>query len=162
MSGGTLGQQGMFLERYREQIQSYIMTGSAGGWKNCDIMSADSFSTEGTPQIAMDLDKINTMNIKHAFASSHCVLVNYHVGNTADFPTLIDFGLAAINHVRIALVIRMGPGISLDMTSLTTNTTKLPFLVAAELEQGKEQFLCPVVGEIERPPLKVWPGLVFF
>ena len=146
MSDGTLGQQGMFLERYREQIQSYIMTGHAGGWKNCDIMSADSFSTEGTPQIAMDLDKINTMNIKHAFASSHCVLVNYKVGDAADLPALLAFGWAAINHVRIALVLKFGSGITLDMVA---NTTKLPFLVAADLKQGKEQFLCPVVGEIE-------------
>ena len=32
---------------------------------------------------------------------------------------------------------------------MITNTTKLPFLIAAKLEQDKEQFLCPVVGEIK-------------
>ena len=37
-------------------------------------------------------------------------------------------------------------GLTLDMV---TNTTKLPFLVATELGQAKEQFLCPVVGEVE-------------
>ena len=145
-SDGTLGQQGMFLEKYGTQIQNYIMTGHAGGWQNCDILSANTFSAEGTPQVSMDLGKINAMNIKSAFAFSQCVLVNYHVGGIADLQALIDFGWAAIDHVRIALVLNMGSGITLDMV---TNTTKLPFLVAAELRQAKEQFLCPVVGEME-------------
>ena len=122
------------------------MTGHAGGWKNCDILSADSFSTEDTPQIAMDLDKLNTMNIKSAFASSHCVLVNYNVGDFSELQTLINFGWAAIDHVRIALVVKMASGTNLSMV---TNTTKLPFLIAAELGQAKEQFLCPVVGEVD-------------
>ena len=138
--------QGMFLGKYRTQIQNYIMTGHGGGWQDCDILSANTFSAEGTPQISLDLDKINAMNIKSAFASSQCVLVNYHVGGIADLQALIDFTWAAIDHVRIALVLNMGSGITLDMV---TNTTKLPFLVAAELRQAKEQFLCPVVGEIE-------------
>ena len=142
----TLGQQGMFLERYREQIQSYIMTGHAGGWHNCDIMTADSFSTEDTPQIAMNLDKLNTMNIKSAFSSSHCVLVNYNVRDFTELQTLINFGWAASDHVRIALVVKMTSGTNLGMV---TNTTKLPFLIAAEVGQAKEQFLCPVVGEID-------------
>ena len=145
-SDGTLGQKGMFLEKYGTQIQNYIMTGHAGGWQNCDILSANTFSVEGTPQISMALDKINAMNIKSAFASSQCVLVNYHVGGIADLQELIDFGWAAIDHVRIALVLKMGSGITLDMV---TNATKLPFLVAAELRHSKEQFLCPVVGEMD-------------
>ena len=39
---------------------------------------------------------------------------------------------------------KMGSGLTLDMAA---NTTKLPFLVAAKLEDGREQFLCPVVGQ---------------
>ena len=44
-------------------------------------------------------------------------------------------------------MLTMGGSINLDSS---VNTTKLPFMVAAELqEEGKEQFLCPVVGENE-------------
>ena len=31
---------------------------------------------------------------------------------------------------------------------MITNTTKLPFPIAAELEEGREQFLCPTVGNM--------------
>ena len=43
----------------------------------------------------------------------------------------------------------MNSGINLDMLS---NTTKLPFLIAADLEEGKEKFICPTVGK--RTPLR--------
>ena len=145
VSLGALGQQGMFLEKYRAQIQNYIMTGNAGESKDCDILSGSTF-LDATPQISMDLDKLKTMNIKSAFASSRCVLVNYHVDGIADIQALLKFGMDAADHVRIALVLKMRLGLTLDMV---TNTTKLPFLVAAELGQAKEQFLCPVVGEVE-------------
>ena len=145
LSIGALGQQGMFLEKYRAQIQNYIMTGNAGGSKDCDILSASTF-LDATPQIAMDLDKLKTMNINSVFASSRCVLVNYHVDDIKDIQALLKFGMDAADHVRIALVLKMRLGLTLDMV---TNTTKLPFLVAAELGQAKEQFLCPVVGEVE-------------
>ena len=59
--------QGMFLGKYRTQIQNYIMTGHGGGWQDCDILSANTFPAEGTPQISLDLDKINELNIKSAF-----------------------------------------------------------------------------------------------
>ena len=47
--------------------------------------------------------------------------------------------------MRIAFVLKMGANVTLDMLK---NTTKLPFLIAAELEQGREQFICPIVGEM--------------
>ena len=145
LSVNTQGQQGIFLSKYRTQIQHYILTGYGEGWqRDCDILSGSTFLAETTPQISMDVDKVNAMNINSAFAFSHCVLVNYDVGDTADLQKLIKFGLEAINHVRIALVLNMGSGITLDMI---TNTTKLPFLIAGDLELGKEQFLCPVLGE---------------
>ena len=59
---------------------------------------------------------------------------------------LLNFGWKAVDYIRIAMVSRMGSHVTLDML---TNTTKLPFLVAAQLGQDVEQFLCPVVGEIE-------------
>ena len=72
----------------------------------------------------------------------------FSIGTTPDL--LLKFGMDAADYVRIAVVLKMRLGLTLDMV---TNTTKLPFLVAAELGQAKEQFLCPVVGEVE-PRLK--------
>ena len=145
LSVHTLGQQGIFLSKYRTQIQHYILTGHGEGQQqDCDILSGSSFPAEATPQISMDLNKLNALDINSAFAFSHCVLINYDVSNTADLQKLIKFGLKAINHVRIALVLNMGSGITLDMIA---NTTKLPFLIAGDLELGKEQFLCPALGE---------------
>ena len=145
LSNGALGQPNMFLEKYRTQIQNYIMTGHAGGWQDCDMLSEDIFSTDSIPHISMELDKVNIMMLKSAFASSKCLLVNYHVDHVADLQALLSFGWKAIDYMRIAFVLKMGANVTLDMLS---NTTKLPFLVAAELEQGKEQFLCPVLGKI--------------
>ena len=156
----SLGQeQGMFLQKYKDAIQNYIMTGHEKGWKECDILSGGfsyqagtemrrgSSSTslyEGTPHISMELDKIKTLDTKLTFASSHCLLVNYHVGSKASLSSLLDFGRATLQHIRLALMLKIGSGITLDMA---TNVTKLPFLIAAESSLGKAQFLCPVVGE---------------
>ena len=139
--------QEMFLDKYKDEIQEYIMTGHEKGWNNCDIMSAsaNTFSQEGQTKISMELDKIQTLNIKSAFASSSCLLVSYHVRSMDSFSTLLDFGWAAIQHIRLALVVKMNSGINLDMLS---NTTKLPFLIAADLEEDKEQFICPIVGKM--------------
>ena len=152
LSDISLGEdQKMFLDKYKDEIQEYIMTGHDQGWNNCDIMSAsaNTFSQEGQTKIAMDLDKIKTLNIKSSFASSSCLLVSYEVRSMASFSTLLDFGWAAIQHIRLALVVKMNSGINLDMLS---NTTKLPFLIAADLEEGKEKFICPTVGK--RTPLR--------
>ena len=51
---------------------------------------------------------------------------------------------------RLAMVFSMGPG--LDLT-LLENATNVPYLVAAQLHDGREQFLCPVVGR-SRPSLE--------
>ena len=135
-----------FLDKYKGAIQNYIMTGHEQGWKQCDILSANKFSHEGIPQISMDLDKILKLNVKSAFTSSQCLLVTSHVGTKDHLMALLDFGRATIQHFRLALVMEMDSGIILDMIA---NTTKLPFLIAADLGQGREQFLCPIVGEMK-------------
>ena len=53
---------------------------------------------------------------------------------------------AAFSYVRLALVLKLNSGITLDTIS---NVTNLPFLVAAESNDRNRQFLCPVVGEKE-------------
>ena len=140
----TLGEeQRMFLEKYRDEIQEYAMTGHEKGWTNCDILSADLFFNEDQPHISMELDNIQILNVRSNFAFSNCLLVSYQVSSLLSLEKLIDFGRAAIQHIRLALVVKMNSGITLNMI---TNTTRLPFLIAAELEDGREQFLCPVVG----------------
>ena len=136
-----------FFHKYKDHIQEYIMTGHENGWKNCDILSDYSTSyDERETQISMNLDKINTLNIKTTFTSSSCLLINYDISSQYSLKKLVDFGWEAHRHIRLALVIKMHSGITMNMI---TNTTKLPFLIAAKLDQDKEQFLCPVVGEIE-------------
>ena len=145
-SDRALGQkQSLLIQKYREPIQNYIMTGQEKGWQHCDILSAYP-SYEGVPQISMTLEKLTELDIKSAFAHSHCLLVNYHIRSESNLSALLDFGWATIQHVRLALLIKMESGITLNMAR---NTTKMPFLVAAELDHGKEQFLCPFVGETE-------------
>ena len=147
LSDISLGKdQERFLDKYKDKIQEYIMTGHEKGWNNCDIMSSstNTLSHEGQTKISMDLDKIKTLNFKSTFASSSCLLVSYHVRSMDSFSTLLDFGWAAIQHIRLALMVKINSKINLDMLS---NTTKLPFLIAAYLEKGKEQFICPIVGK---------------
>ena len=133
-----------FLDRYKDRIQNYIMTGHEKGWKHCDILSANTFSHDEEPNVLLDLSKIMTLNVKTTFASSSCLLVSYNIESKDTLSFLIEFGLRTIQYIRLALVITMSYGTSLNMI---TNTTKLPFLIAAELGAGKEQFLCPIVGK---------------
>ena len=136
---------GQILTKYKDQIQNYMMTGYESRWHHCDMLSANSFFYEDSPQITMDLDKIQTLNLKSTFAYSTCLLVHYDVSSKASLSALLEFGWKAINHVRLALLLHMTSGITLEMA---TNSSNLPYLVAAQLQDGKEQFLCPVVGEV--------------
>ena len=133
----------LFFDKYREIVQEYTMTGHEQGWTYCDILSADPLANGHQPQISVDLEKIQTLNARSNFAFSNCLVVSYHLNSLFSLEKLIDFGWAAIQHIRLALVVKMNSGITLNMIA---NTTRLPFLIAAELEDGREQFLCPVVG----------------
>ena len=106
-------EQSTFILKYKEPIQNYIMTGHEKGWKECDILSDGSSFETGeqiggdTPHISMELDKIMTLDTKLTFASSHCLLAIYHVGNKASLSTILDFGRAAFQYTRLALVLKM-------------------------------------------------------
>ena len=67
-------------------------------------------------------------------------MVLYYPHHTGDVIKVLPLGWETVHKKRLALVLKMGPGISLERTA---NTEKLPFLVAAEMENGQEQFLCP-------------------
>ena len=146
LCGTAFGQeQKLFLSKYKDDIQKYIMTGHEQGWKHCDILSANP-SDEGIPQIAMALDKLSTSDIMLALEKSQCLLVKYDVTNKASLSILMDFGQMAISKLRLALVIKLHSDVNLEMA---TNTSNLPFLVAIEPDHGKEKFLCPVVGKFK-------------
>ena len=70
----------------------------------------------------------------------------YKVNSIKSLLALVGFGRRAIQHKRITLVVKLGMGVTL---SDIENTHKVPFLIAAELENGEEQFLCPVIGQPE-------------
>ena len=135
-----------FLQKYNGAIQNYIMTGHERGWRQCDIMAANTLPFDDVPQITMDLDRIKTLNhLQSAFSSSNCLLVTYDVSSNGSLSTLLDFGWEVIQYVRLAMVIKLSSGMTLD----TMATKTLPYLVATVSNNGKEQFLCPVIGEYE-------------
>ena len=143
---GQHQEQKKFMNGYKESLQNYIMTGREKGWYDCDVLSANPIYSQ-IPQISMDLEEVATLKeatIKSMFASSHCLFVNYHINSEASLSALMDFGQAAIQHIRLAMIIDLKSGITLNMIK---NTTKIPYPVAAQLNNGLE-FLCPVVGEL--------------
>ena len=134
------------LTKHKEAILNYMMTGFENKWQHCDRLSDNSYYSDNEPQITMSLDKIHMLNLKASFAYTTCLLVHYDVSSRASLSALLEFGRKAINHVRLAIVITMRSGMTLEMANYTSN---LPYLVAAQLDDGKEQFLCPVVGEVK-------------
>ena len=56
---------------------------------------------------------------------------------------ILKLGHETFERKRLALVLKISTNTSLGIAS----NINLPFLVAAVLRNGKEQFLCPVVGE---------------
>ena len=144
VSNGLHGQREMaFVEKYRTEIQAYIMIGDEIGWQHCDILSANNYRDDGIPQIIMDLDQVMKLNTKITFSKSHCLLVTYHVNREDDLYTLMEFGRKTFLTKRLALVITVDSGLNLE---IATNSTNLPFLVAVQLHSGQEMFICPIVG----------------
>ena len=153
-------QNNRFLTKHRSDIERYIMTGYGQGWKNCDLIQMDpqqSSSSDETPLFLMDIKKLHTSDILTTFSSSTCLLISAQVRNNQSLSNLIHFGWSVIQRKRLALVLTLTEGMTLSMAP---NTTKLPFLIAAEVGE-KEQFLCPVVGE-SSPRLKDTKCNLFF
>ena len=88
----------------------------------------------------------NKLDLRCTLSSSHCLLASYHIESQKSLSEIMQFGWEVIKHKRIALILSMAKGITLEMA---TNTDKLPFLVAARLGSGEKQFLCPVIGKIK-------------
>ena len=146
LSIGANEQPSPILTIYKKAIENYIMTGYESRWQHCDLLSSNRYFFEDVPQIIIDLDKLKMLDVKSTFSKSSCLLVYYDENNMVSLSALLDFGRVAINHVRLALVIKIGSGFNLEMAR---NSSNLPFLVAVESDNGQEQFLCPVVGEVK-------------
>ena len=145
-SKASLGQKlDKFMEEHRVQIQNYIMAGYGGGWAHCDMLSLNPLVVD-TPQFIMGFETFYKRDIGSALSSSHCLLATYHIENKESLSAIIEFGWRVLQFKRVALILSMTKGITLDMA---TNTAKLPFLVAAKLDGGGRQFLCPIVGRAE-------------
>ena len=134
-----------FLEEHRIQIQNYIMAGYGGGWEHCDVLSLDPLGVDA-PQFIMGFETFSRLDIRSALSSSHCLLAAYHIESRESLSAIIKFGWKVIQHKRIALILSMGNGAT---QGITTDTEKLPFLIAAKLQGGQNQFICPIIGEAE-------------
>ena len=133
-----------FLRQHRENVQDYIMVGHGKGWTQCDVLSTNSVGDDA-PQLLMNFVEFQKLDMRSTLSSSHCLLASYHIESQESLSEIMQFGWEVIKHKRIALILSMEKGITLEMA---TNTDKLPFLVAAQLESGEKQFLCPVIGKI--------------
>ena len=132
-----------FMAKHLIAIEEYIMSGHENGWTQCDIVAANfkrSRIYEDIPSVSVDIKTLKRIDIGASVSSSHCLLAMYEVESLQDLASLMEFGRRAIQHKRLALVIKMAPGLSLKNTF---DVEKPPFLVAALLENGKEQFICP-------------------
>ena len=152
--GTKMEELGNFLMKHKMALENFILTGFGEGRKQCDILSSTSIQhrdldISAPPQIVLKLEMLLNMDLNPLLSSSICILVSYRVDSNQSLASLINLGWQNIRRKRLALVLKMGSGISTDMAR---NTEKLPFVVATQLENGQEQFLCPVVGKI-RPIL---------
>ena len=144
---------GMFMAKHRMAIQEYIMAGYGDGWKHCDILSGKQedagFYYEEIPHFIITHKNLLTIDVGSTLSSSHCILASYEVNTVQNLAFIMEFAWKAIQYKRIALILKMASGMTLDHN---INMTKLPFPVAAEVEDGKEVFICPLIGEVE--PIK--------
>lgn len=139
----------MFMAKHRTALQEYIMAGYGDGWKNCDILSGkqeDASFYENIPHFAITHENLLTIDVGSTLSSSYCVLASYEVNTLQNLAFIMQFAWKAIQYKRIALILKMTSGMTLDHN---INMTKLPFPVAAEVENGKEIFICPFIGKAE-------------
>ena len=148
LMSGNLGQiYGSILAEHKGAIEEFIMAGYGRGWDQCDIIADPIHAENGPeagPKLIMGLQNLKELR-PNAYSTSHCLLMTYNVRSEENLEALIKFGKSVILKKRLALVLKLGPNITLD----AVNRTSMPILVAAELHDGAVQFLCPAVGEDE-------------
>ena len=143
-NGQDLGQ---FVAKHKQAIEAHVMAGYGGGWKECDLLAISPLENDLQPetlQFVMDMASLKAFDIRTGFSNSQCLLIMAHVGNQRILAEVIKFGWTAVHLKRLGMALRLGSNLTLDTAA---NITNLPFLIAAQLEGGKEQFLCPQMGE---------------
>ena len=135
-----------FVDEHKQAIEVHIMAGYGGGWKECDLLAIspqEHALQSDTPQFVMDMASLKAFDIRTSFSNYHCLLITAHVGNQRILDEVIEFGWTAVHHKRLGMALRLGSNVTLDMAN---NITNLPFIIATQLEGGKEQFLFPSLG----------------
>ena len=147
-----------FVDYHKEAMEAHIMAGYGGGWEECDLLAIPPLGENAfgpnTPKFVLNMSTLRAMDIRTSFYKSRCLLIKAHVGNPKDLAEAIAFGWTAVHHKRLGMALKLGSNLTLGMA---TNTTNLPFPIAAHSVGGKEQFLIPSFGE-DKPELK--PNLV--
>ena len=137
-----------FIQRQRLPIQEQIMIGSEGALRDCDLLNLipqTSYLSDEIPQWNIELEFAMAFDLKTLASTSSCLLLSFHVNNFETLTPLIEFGWAVTQHMRLGMVLSLGPGMTLQF--LPPHTPNLPFLIAAKSDYGFEEFLCPVVGQ---------------
>ena len=135
-----------FMSKYKGDVEKFIMSGYGGGWEMCDLIVTSPFESNPStdiPNIMGDINLLKTLDIWNILAKSHCLLLLAQAEDNATLTSIIEFGWTAIQHKRVGMMLSLGSNMSLDKG---INTTNMPFLIAAQLGRGEEQFLCPTVG----------------
>ena len=132
-----------FLDKHIGDIENYIMTGYGNGWNHCDEITLEPKLIDNRPKYLIDQHFINGIELPNRVASSSCLIVTSQIKSNQSLSALIQFGWNVVRYKRLALVLAMSSDISLDFAK---NTTGLPFLIAAQLQGGKEEYLCPLIG----------------
>ena len=139
-----------FVSLYKQNIEDFIMTGYGNGWQTCDIIAVHPLELIfflDVPHVTIEREKLKILDVDRsldtsAVAKAHCILVLARADNYATISSITEFGWTAIEHKRIGMMLQLGSNLTLDKL---TNITKLPFLIAAQLENGEDQFLCPTI-----------------
>ena len=130
----------------RHDIETYIMSGYGDGWEQCDdliIPPAHPQVNGRNPSFVADIEILKQIDISSAFSHAHCLLLTAHANDVQTLSQIVQFGWTAVHHKRIGIVLKMESNVTLMMAG---NTTKLPFIIGSELNNGSQQFLCPVIG----------------
>ena len=94
----------------------------------------------------MKIENLLTLDIKKLATTSQCIIVSSDVNDNKTLFTLLKFGNTASKQKRLGMVLNLGKGITLGAVRSTPN---LPFIIAARSDWIQEQFLCPLLGQIE-------------
>ena len=137
----------MFVAEHKQALETSIMAGYGGGWKECDLLATYPPKNNlwpNTPQFALDMASLRDLDMKASFSNSHCLLIMAHIKSFRLLEEIIQFGWTAVHHRRLGMALKLGSNLNLGMA---TNITSLPFPIAAQLEGGQKQYICPSLGE---------------